>query len=336
MSFCTNCGAQLGFGRFCTNCGQPIPETGDTAPPDVDSTQVRLPRVQPDAATGPRFPLYADPTDPAAQQPPPTAGTPQPYAAPAETPSAHPHPYPTVPPTGQVPPDQQRKRSPWPWVLLTLVLLLGLGGAAWALSRDDDTDASGGDPSGQVSPTDPESSASPSESLSPSESTSPSPDGDPVDLASEAQVTGPRPTQPGQSVDGTQVRYPATNMLDNDPTTAYRIDGDATGATITFTFDEPVTIREIGMINGYAKVDGQGAGRRDWYVSNRKVLRAEWTFDDGTSAVQELRRTTDLQVMQVAATTTQTITLRLLRVSKPGSDPRNTTAISSVLLRGHR
>lgn len=317
MSFCTNCGAQLGVGRFCTNCGEPIPARGPAAPDsagpgEMDATQVRLPRVQPDAAAGPRFPLYA---------------------APPETP------YPTAPP----PPAQRRRRSPWPW-LLALVLLLGVGGGAWALTRDDGSeDAAGSEPSAQGSPSNtasapehPEESTSSDTTEQPDGRSDGQPGGEPVDLGPEASVSAPPPTKPGQSVDGGTVRYPATNMLDGDPATAYRIDGDATGTTITFSFDKPVTIREIGLVNGYAKVDGKGAARRDWYASNRKVLRVEWGFDDGTTAEQDLRTTTDLQTMQVAATTTQTVTLRLLRVSKPGPDPRNTTAISTVLLRGQR
>src|SRR5690606_8347764 len=123
--------------------------------------------------------------------------------------------------------------------------------------------------------------AEPSESTDasptqPSESTTPDPpdvpEGDPVDLVGEAEVSAPRPRPPGQTATGTPVRYPATNMLDGDPTTSYQISGDASGSVITFSFDSPVTLREVGMINGYAKSEGGN----DWYAKNRKVLEAEW------------------------------------------------------------
>ncbi len=332
MSFCTNCGAQLGFGRFCTNCGAPVAPPADSTSPeaDIDTTSVRLPRVQPDASSGPRFPLYAAPTDAVPAEAPAPSTDP--------VPAAYPMAAPTPTPAGG---RRERRRSPWPWVAVVLLLLLGGAGGAWAVLRDsdDDNDARGADaPASTTPPTDEPTTPSPTptESDGPSPTVPDEPQGKPVDLAAEAQVKAPRPTAPGQSVGGAKVSYPPTNMLDGDPATAYRIDGNAAGTTITFTFDSPVTIREIGMINGYAKTEGKGAKRRDWYASNRKVTLVEWAFDDGTVAEQKLRNTTDLQVMQVTATPTRTVRLTLVEVSEPGPDPRNTTAISSVLLRGHR
>ncbi|HEY9565742.1 MAG TPA: hypothetical protein VIR30_18400 [Nocardioides sp.] len=64
MSFCKRCGAVLGVGRFCTNCGAPVVQAFETgtlhAESEAEKTNIRLPAVQPDAATGTRFPLFAD------------------------------------------------------------------------------------------------------------------------------------------------------------------------------------------------------------------------------------------------------------------------------------
>ena len=89
------------------------------------------------------------------------------------------------------------------------------------------------------------------------------------------------------------------------------------------------------MINGYAKTAQDAQGRElDWYHGNRRVLSVEWVFDDGTTVVQDLDDTTDLQSVDVDVTTT-TITVRLLEVSAPGNGPaaRDYTAISELSLR---
>lgn len=355
MSFCTTCGAQLGFGRFCTNCGTPLPSFEETPDAGSDATQVRLPRVQPDASTGPRFPLYADETDPApaprdtnpagipaVTDPGPAASTASTYGTPvygaAYGPPPGPPPMPTAQPypTAPPPPPQSQRRSPWPWVALTLVLLAGVGGGAWALTRGDDSPQAAqasGKESSQPSESGSTGSGGPSESQSssPGPTVPVEPDGDPVDLATQARVNAPTPRDPGMDVNNNEVRFPASNMLDRDPTTSYQITGDATGSVITFSFDAPVTVHEVGLINGYAKREGGN----NWYAKNRKIMQVEWAFDDGSSIQQDLRQTTDLQSTPVSAVETRTIRLTLLKVSKPGrADPRNYTAISSVLLRG--
>lgn len=307
MSFCTSCGAQLGFGRFCTNCGAPI----NSAPPAADptDTQVRLPAVQPDAASGPRFPLYAEPTAPA---------------------PASPQPRPT---------DRRGSGSPVLVWVLCLVLLAVLGGVGtWWLTRDDGTDGrpdttASADRGGEDTPVVPGTPPPPDGAGTDPE---PSDPGDAVDLTSEVDVEAPPAAPPGQAVDGSPVTYPPSNMLDGDPTTAYRITGNAAGSEIVFSLPGEAVVHEVGLVNGYAKVDGTGANRNDWYASNRKVLEVEWIFDDGTVVPQSLNRTTDMQVVPVDGVRTSTVRLRLVKVSKPGPNPRNTTAISSVRIQGSR
>ncbi len=304
MSFCTRCGAQLGFGRFCTNCGAPVDVTA-AAPADPAETQVRLPVVQPDASTGPRFPLYAEPT---ANPPAPSSGG--------------------------------RRRKPAGSRLLVwavcLVLLAVLGGVGtWWLIRDDDTTGRDGPGAVQPAPSD-RPSDQPSEDPPQTDTPPPVDPGDAEDLTSEVVIQAPAPVAPGQAVDGTPVTYPPTNMFDDDPTTAYRIPGNASGSEIVFTLADEATILEVGLVNGYAKVDGRGANRSDWYASNRKIRSVEWVFDDGTVVSQTLRNTTDVQVVPVDAVRTTSVRLRLLKVSKPGPNPRNTTAISTVRILGGR
>ena len=132
------------------------------------------------------------------------------------------------------------------------------------------------------------------------------------------------------------VRYLATNMVDGVPETTWRTPGDATGETITFTFDEPVALEEVGLINGYAKVGQDSRGVLDWYHGNRRVLQVEWTLGDGTVLAQSLDDTTVTQTLSVDGIETRTVTLRLVEVSPPGTGraSRDFTAISDVTLYG--
>lgn len=153
-----------------------------------------------------------------------------------------------------------------------------------------------------------------------------------VDLAVGASVTAPRPIRPGTDIEGHRVPYPATNMLDGRRDSAYRLAGDATGTLIRFHLGADRVVTAVGLVNGYAKVDGG----TDWYPLNRRISRVEWRFADGTTVEQELVDTPDLQAMQVAPETTSWVELRLVEVGKPGPGRRgkDTTAISDVLLLG--
>ena len=130
--------------------------------------------------------------------------------------------------------------------------------------------------------------------------------------------------------------YPPANMLDDDLATAYRMPGDASGETVVFTLPEEAEISEVGLVNGYAKKDAGGSRTVDWYPLNRRILKVEWVFDDGTTIPQDLRTEPVLQTIVVDKVRTSTISLRILEVSPPGAGAlrKNATAISDVLLRG--
>src|SRR3546814_20550660 len=117
MSVCKRCGAVLGVGRFCTNCGAPVVQAFETgtlhAESEAEKTNIRPPAVQPDAATGTRFPLFADelphagsegsPAQPPAAHDSVAAGAGSQTTLPAPTPYAH---------TSSVGPARHPHRSP--------------------------------------------------------------------------------------------------------------------------------------------------------------------------------------------------------------------------------
>jgi hypothetical protein len=312
MNFCTRCGAQLGVGRFCTNCGAPVsgelppdfPEGTAVRPPlPAEGTAVR-PIAPPDASSGSRFPLYAD-------------------QAVLSVVAARMQP---------VPPPRRHASSSRSWVLPIVLLVLAMLAAGTAgvwLATRDTGNATGQDP--QQTPSGP---GSEKPSRTPDEPVT-GPDGQ-ADLASAAEVDAPRPLPPGLDLANNRVSYPATNMLDDDPESAYRVAGDATGSVITFRLPESSTITEVGLVNGYAKTDTSGGRTIDWYDRNRRILRVEWLFDDGTSVVQDLEATRELQLIEVDPAETGTIELRILEVSETPRGPlaKNVTAISDVLLLG--
>ena len=335
MNFCTNCGAERVVGRFCTNCGAPStaaatpagdtaerPAVGRAAPPAREQATERTserpavragitPVEPPPAYTGQlgdgsRYPLYADELDSAAP--------------------------PTTPPTTHRD-DHARGLPLWLPVVAVLVVLAMVVGV-WTLTRDGD----GGDTAADQPTSDAPSASQPSESDPPSEEpTSPAaPAGNPTDLAGDSTATGPKPLAPGQDLGGNPVAYPPANMLDDDLATAYRMPGDASGETVVFTLPEEAEISEVGLVNGYAKKDGGGSRTVDWYPLNRKILKVEWVFDDGTTVPQDLRAEPVLQTIAVDKVRTSTISLRILEVSAPGAGAlsKNVTAISDVLLRG--
>ena len=161
---------------------------------------------------------------------------------------------------------------------------------------------------------------------------------DPTDLARTTRVDAPAPAPASQDLNGNAVRYVATNLVDGVAETAWRMPGDGTGESITFRFDSPTVLKEVGLINGYAKVGQDSRGLLDWYAGNRRVLEVEWTFDDGTVVTQPLSEAASMQTIPLDKVRTRSATLRLLAVSPPGSGraSRDYTAISDVLLFGRR
>lgn len=314
----------------------------------VEETAVRMPAVPPPPppsteATGrARYPLFADelPTRAPDGAPRGSAGSAGALVARPESGGAHAagddhgtgnH---AAAASGT---HRERRSGRVGWIVAAVLLLLMCGGgiAWWVSSGDDSDDAAGSSQS--PSPDETGATNDPSEDPTEDIETPEPPDDPPVDLAESATASGPAPVAPGQDFSGQTFRYPASNMLDGDPSTAYRMNGDRSGTTITFELGEEATMREVGIVNGFAKTDTDPSGADvDWYAGNRRILAVEWIFDDGTVVSQDLRETTKLQTIAVDGVTTSSVKLRLTEVSPPGPGKwgRDVTSIGTVLLRG--
>ena len=331
MDVCSQCGHELDLGRFCLNCGHPVSEGaprggaharshGGSRSARTDTAErPRVPASGPAPASTPtRYPLFADEADAHAE----TAPTPGPDPEPS--------------PRRHV--DETRRRGAaagWvPWVagLTVMMTLAALG--LWLLLGGEE------DPAATEPVSDPVRTEQPSRDPRTPQgraTVQPLPEAEPGDLAGAATVRAPRPAPPTQDITGSPVTFAAGNLLDGVPETCWRMPGDGTGQSITFSFDEPVEVSEVGLVNGYAKTASDASGTYDWYAGNRRTLQVEWTFDDGTILTQDLSETREMQTVGLEEdVVTEQVTVRLIEVTPPGTGPasRDFTALSEVRLLG--
>jgi hypothetical protein len=203
-----------------------------------------------------------------------------------------------------------------PWVAVAAVALVGLGVVATFLVTGADEE-----PAPRSTP-----SASPDDGEQPDAKRR----GKARNVAATASITVPSTAPATNDLDGQLVSYDAGSMADGAPTTAWRMVGDGTGATITLEFPRDVEVVRVGLLNGYAK---QVAGV-DWYPHNRRVRAATWGFDDGSSVSQSFSEKPRIQRTKVPATTTRTVTLTLTEVTPPGPGEwgRDYTALSEIVV----
>jgi hypothetical protein len=137
---------------------------------------------------------------------------------------------------------------------------------------------------------------------------------------------------PSRDRENNPVDFEARNLLDGRPRTSWRMPGDGTGETLTFDLGDPVVLTSVGLINGYAKVDGPD----NWYRGNRRIRAVQWEFDDGTRITQDLEDRRTMQMVEIDPVETTAVRLHLVAVTPPGegANARDFTAISEVRLLG--
>ena len=206
------------------------------------------------------------------------------------------------------------------WILAAALVLVLITAGWWFLVRDDGSDPAADDDGNAQSAQASETGGA-----------------DGVDVAGQASAKAPRTAPPNEDVNGDQVSYDASNMLDGVHDTAWRASGDGTGLKLTFTLREPAELHQVGLINGYAKTSTDDKGRTfDWYLGNRRIEVVTWIFDDGSKVRQELTETREVQLVDVPDVVTGRVVLRITQVSPPGEGKaaRDFTAISEVSMVG--
>jgi hypothetical protein len=125
---------------------------------------------------------------------------------------------------------------------------------------------------------------------------------------------------------GNPVTYAPEQMFDGRMNTAWRCNGDGVGQVVTFDFPADATIVEVGLVNGYAKVDPATGAKR--YGEYRRITKVTWTFANGTSFQQSLNDgVTTMQKLKISPQQGDRVTLTIEASTGPGSTARGRDAV---------
>ncbi|WP_380175012.1 hypothetical protein ACFEMC_07370 [Kineococcus sp. DHX-1] len=242
-------------------------------------------------------------------------------------------------------PDRRRRVGTPVVVGFAALVVVAVGLSAWYLTRSDDgtvqtsTPApSASSPSATPTPTQtPSTTPSPTPSAAAAAPT-PTPSATPTTTFRTGPVVPARAKAPSTAPDsadagGRTTSYGVANVLDGRPSTAWRAEGDASGGTLVFTFDAPVRLTQVGLVNGFAKVDPYDGSDR--YEQGRRITAVTWTFRtaNGPVTVQQSLRDGDrrMQTTAVAPVEVTEVDLTIDRTTRPGAGGRfDRTAISDV------
>ena len=229
-----------------------------------------------------------------------------------------------------------RRQSGQVIAVFSVALVAAVGIAAWWLLKpDEDTTRTV-----QAAPTRSAPASTPAATPDPVQVSTPPATAEvtptvqyPTGVLAPSKVTAPSTSPDSADSAGRTTTYRAANVLDGDPSTAWRTEGNASGSTLEFTFDSPVRITEVGLVNGFAKVDPHDG--TDRYTQGRRVLAVTWTFTTPTGpvTVQQQLRDGDraLQRAPVPAVVASSVALTIDSVTRPGAGGRfDRTAISDV------
>ena len=199
-----------------------------------------------------------------------------------------------------------------------------------SLVPDVGTPASPPGEDGTAIPGDPDADRpdDPTQTTLPPDSTPPTAPPTAVDLMVDG-VTVPSTSEPTSDACGEPVAFDASRLVDGADATAWRMDGDGTGKTLTLTFEGTRRVLSVGLIPGFDHVDP--CDGTDRFAQNRRISQVTWEFDDGTRVTQDLIDLATMQRIDVDATTRKIV----LHIDGVTADPeRNFTPISEIAVRG--
>ena len=127
---------------------------------------------------------------------------------------------------------------------------------------------------------------------------------------------------------GDAVTFDAVNVVDGDPTTAWRVPGDGLGDYLVLTFDQSVHVAGIGMVPGYAKIDPVDGANR--FTQNRRVSSVQFEFSDGQVLNVDFNDQAQLQEVSVGVETTEVT----MWITGSTSALRDFTAVSELEIYG--
>jgi hypothetical protein len=151
---------------------------------------------------------------------------------------------------------------------------------------------------------------------------------DPNSVNPEIDASSTAPT----SVDGAgvEINFEAKNLLDANPKTAWRAEGNGEGVKITMKWPQPAQFRRIGLDPGWNFTDPNSGDER--FLQNRTIEEVTWIFlsPDGEQFERETFKAKPgvkfLSVNRVA----QVVTLQIDSTAAPQQGDRDFTAISDI------
>ena len=213
----------------------------------------------------------------------------------------------------------RRRRGIAALIVLLLLVAIGSGIAVAVTLNDDDAMPA----ANNAAPTAAESTAGRASSTPISAVVSVAP----IEATAECQAP------PATDSAGAPVNYRPTLMLDKDPNTAWRCEGTAVGTTISFAFPPGTMIVQLGLVNGYAKVDENTGAHL--YGQYRRITRARatWTLSNGSQFRQSLTDDAEaVQTLRIPVQETAEAVLRIDAATPPGrsAKPRDAVLISEA------
>lgn len=225
-------------------------------------------------------------------------------------------PHSTAPSVRPLAPPRRRRGIA---ALIVLLLLVAIGsGIAVAVTLNDD-DAM--PVANNAAPTAAESTAGRASSTAMSAVVSVAP----IEATAECQAP------PATDSAGAPVSYRPTLMLDKDPNTAWRCEGTAVGTTISSAFPPgtmivQLGIVQLGLVNGYAKVDENTGAHL--YGQYRRITRATWTLSNGSQFRQSLTDDAEaVQTLRIPVQETAGAVLRIDAATPPGRSAKSRDAV---------
>jgi Zn-dependent protease with chaperone function len=152
----------------------------------------------------------------------------------------------------------------------------------------------------------------------------------PTELTSNARAEASATAPDSVDDTGNPVSYDAANVLDGDPSTAWRVKGSGRGAVVAVRLPAPARITQVGLIPGYAKTDPVSG--KDRFGENRRIRAVRWHFSDGTIIGQRFQDQPTMQ--QIAVEVTASWLLVEIVATVPGDPDHDYTPMSDVSIVG--
>jgi hypothetical protein len=152
----------------------------------------------------------------------------------------------------------------------------------------------------------------------------------PAELTANAKAEASDTASDSVDDAGNPVSYNAANLLDSDPSTAWRVEGSGQGAGVGIRLPAPARITQVGLIPGYAKTDP--ASGKDRFRENRRIRAVRWHFSDGTVIGQRFQDRPTMQRTTVKVTASWVLVE--IVTTLPGDPDHDYTAISEISLAG--